>query len=454
MRALRLALLAGLLLAVAQQQVLLHRPPRLLALEQAAASSGPAALSLRFSRPMNPPTVAARSRLEPPLRFDLQGGGNPLLLLPGQGQRLVTPLRLQLQGDDRRGLPMRPAFWQWDPRAHLLAVVPVGSGEQVQVRQHDGGWTALSPVWSSITEIEPLGDGSGVGVVSRDDQGRHQVWRLNLQERNLARVAAMDAPLRPDLGHVRQTGIDRFTREALQYAQLSSNRQGDLLVQSTALTQGPEELVQWFSGGGRRRLEIEASGPVALLPGGGELIVPEREGLSLRTLPPREPRRQILPGSRDLSSFCPVAGRALLVRHWPDFRRSLELVEPGQAPRPLWVGTAGLVASACSRGGERVWALLIEGIAEPRLILLALDRDGRVLQRRELSGWELEPGTGLHYDPTGERLLLTLRRLELDTPAGGPPQRREAQPALIDPFSLELTLIEKPVRQAQWLPAG
>ena len=456
MRPLRLALLAGVLLAVAQQQVLLRRPPRLLTLEQAAASSGPAALNLRFSRPMDPASVAARTRLEPPLRFDLQGVGNPLLLLPGQGQRLVTPLRLQLEGDDRRGLPMEPALWQWDPRAHLLAVVPVGSGEQVQVQQRNGGWTALSPVWSSISELEPLGDGSGVGVVSRDDQGRHQVWRLNLKERNLEQVAAIDAPLRPDLGRVQQKGIDRFVSEPLQYAQLSSNRQGDLLVQSTPLTQGPERLVQWFRGGGRRRLEIEASGPVAMLPGGGELIVPEREGLSLRTLPPREPRRQVLPGSRDLSSFCPVAGRALLVRHWPDFRRSLELVEPGQAPRPLWIGTAGLVASACSRGGERVWALLIEGIAEPRLILLALDRNGAVLQRRELTGWELEPGTGLHYDPTGERLLLTLRRQELDNSriGGGPPQRREAQPGLIDPFTLQLTLIDKPVRQAQWLPAG
>jgi hypothetical protein len=184
------------------------------------------------------------------------------------------------------------------------------------------------------------------------------------------------------------------------------------------------------------------------------VVVPEIEGLSLRTLPPQPARRQVLPGSRDLSSFCPVAGRALLVRHWPDFRRSLELVEPGQAPRTLWLGSAGLAASACSRGGEQVWALLIEGLNQPRLVLLSLDRRGRLLQRHELAGWELEPGTGLHYDPTGDRLLLALRPQALATTSAGRPQRQEARAALINATSLRLTLLEQPVRQVSWLVAG
>jgi len=161
----------------------------------------------------------------------------------------------------------------------------------------------------------------------------------------------------------------------------------------------------------------------------------------------------VLPGSRDLSSFCPVAGRALLVRHWPDFRRSLELVEPGQAPRSLWLGSEGLVASACSRSGERVWALLIEGVGQPRLTLLALNRAGQVLQRRPLEGWELEPGTGLDYDPTGDRLLLALRPL-LPIGVAGRSAAPQAQAALIDATSLELTLLGKPVRQVRWLVAG
>jgi hypothetical protein len=181
------------------------------------------------------------------------------------------------------------------------------------------------------------------------------------------------------------------------------------------------------------------------------VVVPDTEGLHLETLPPQTPRRQTLPGSRDLSSFCPQAGRALLVRHWPDFRRSLELVEPGQPPRQLWLGEQALVASACDRSGERAWALLLEGQERPLLSLLALNRDGRVLERRDLQGWELEPGTGLHWDPASGQLLAALRPQS----ANGPQSLLEpAQPVLIDGQTLELRPLSQPVRQVHWLPAG
>ncbi|MFN9570197.1 MAG: hypothetical protein ACK59G_09715, partial [Cyanobacteriota bacterium] len=68
--------LAGLsLLALALQQALLRQPPRLLQLSQAPASSGPAALRLRFSRPMDPASLAA-SRLDPPLAHRWLGDGD------------------------------------------------------------------------------------------------------------------------------------------------------------------------------------------------------------------------------------------------------------------------------------------------------------------------------------------------------------------------------------------
>jgi hypothetical protein len=186
-----------------------------------------------------------------------------------------------------------------------------------------------------------------------------------------------------------------------------------------------------------------------LLPGGGAVVVPESEGLTLHDLPPRPTRRQTLPGSRDLSSFCPQAGRALLLRHWPDFRRSLELVEPGQPPRQLWIGPEALVASACDRGGERVWALLVEGMGRPELTLLAIERRGAALRRQRLVGWELEPGTGLHYDPATDRLLAAMRRLG---PPGSAPE--PARPVLIEAASLALQPLEREVRQAVWLPPG
>ena len=186
-----------------------------------------------------------------------------------------------------------------------------------------------------------------------------------------------------------------------------------------------------------------------LLPEGDAVVVPGPEGLSLQALPPRPPRLQTLPGNRDLSAFCPRSGRALLVRHWPDYRRSLELVEPGQAPRQLWIGSEALVASACAGGGERIWALLIDGTGQPELTLLALDRRGKLLRRQRLTGWELEPGTGLSFDPSGDRLLAALRRLG---PIKQPPA--PAQAVLIDAHSLQLQPLQRQVRQVIWLPAG
>jgi hypothetical protein len=444
MNRLRLALLLPALLALAQQQLLLRRPPHLEALRPAAASTGPAALQVRFSRPMDRGSVAAESRLEPPLRHRWYGADDQLLLALEEGQRITTPLTLTLAGRDRRGLALPPQRWRWDPRPRLLAVVPVPGGEQLRLRQHDGSWRPLGPAFAAIPVLEPLGDGSGVAVASRAPDGSLRAWRLPLQQRNLAPLAqGLAAP---------QPGPPRLlSRELLQFAHLSSNARGEVLLQAAGAGGAQERSLLWppQGGGGGRDLGLTASGPMRLLPGGGAVVVPRSEGLELVTLPPRPPRRQTLPGSRDLVAFCPQAGRALLLRHWPDFRRSLELVEPGQAPRQLWLGAEGLAAAACARGGDRVWALLVAGLRRPDLTLLALDRRGTVLARRRLSGWELEPGTALQLDPGGGRLLATLRPIAADgRPAG------EAQAVLIDATSLELEPLPLPLRQAVWLPAG
>ena len=188
-----------------------------------------------------------------------------------------------------------------------------------------------------------------------------------------------------------------------------------------------------------------------LLPEGGGLVVPESEGLSLRALPPRPPRRDLLPGSRDLVAFCPRAGRALLVRHWPDYRRSLELVEPGRAPRQLWIGPQAVVAAACAGSGDRVWMLLVEGLARPTLTLVELDRQGSLRKSRRLDAWELEPGAGLHHDPTGDRLLTVLRPRTTDAASTAPPP---PQVVLIDAADLEPRPLRRTARQAVWLPPG
>ena len=440
--ALALALGVPTLLALIQQQALQRQPPHLQRLINAAASSGPAALQARFSRPMDSASLQSASALQPDLSHRWLGSSNALLLALTAGQRLEQPLQLRLAGRDRRGLALQPRLWHWDPRPRVLAVVPVAGGEQLQLREHDGSWQPLSPIWPRIPVLEPLGDGSGVALASQDALGAYHLVRIPLQQRNL-----VASPQR--LGPVRAAAPQALDGRALMFAHLSSNRRGDLLVQSSSSEGGESRARLWRAQGGSQVLAMAASGPMRLLPEGDAVVVPGPEALSLQALPPRPPRRQTLPGNRDLSAFCPRSGRALLLRHWPDYRRSLELVEPGQAPRQLWIGSEALVASACAGGGERIWALLIDGTGQPELTLLALDRRGKLLRRQRLTGWELEPGTGLSFDPSGDRLLVALRRLG---PIERPPA--PAQAVLIDARSLQLQPLPRQVRQVVWLPAG
>jgi len=432
-----LLLATGGLLALLQQRLLLQRPPRLMELRSSTASSGPAALSLRFSRPMDRASLAARSQLQPSLPHQWLGATNPLRLLLAANQPITGAIQLFISGVDQRGLALRPQRWSWDPRPRLLAVVPKGNGEQLQLLQHDGRWQPLTPEFERITAVTPLGDGSGIALASRNDQGE-RLWLLPLQQSALQRGS------HPVSSAMQVGPLRALLPEPLLFTHLSSNQRGDLLVQWSAQALGRSITSFWPRQGNRQRLELEASGPMQLLPDGGALVMPELEGLSLRNLPGRPERRQLLPGSRDLSSFCPVSGRALLVRHWPDFRRSLELVEPGQPPRQLWLGGDAVLSTACDRGGERVWLLLSNWRDAPRSRLLEINRQGRIVRTRALNGWEVEPGVPMAYAPTRQQLLLTLRQQG----------RPDAQPVLIPVRDLALQPLAKPVRQALWLPPG
>lgn len=401
--------LGGLaLVALILQQTLVRQPPRLLRLSQAPASSGPAALRLRFSRPMDPASLAA-SRLDPPLAHRWLGEGDSFLLTLAPGQRPSGPLRLTLSGRDLAGVPLRPRRWLWDPRPRLVAVVPVAGGDQLWLRDHVGRWRPLVPkVWRQIVAVEVLGDGSALALVSRGEGGMQQVWRLPLRQRNLA-------PDGQGLAPVGAAAPEPLGREPILFAHISGNRRGDLLVQAGEPGANAVLTLFWPLRGSPRPLPLEAVGTASLLPEGGAVVVPRAEGLSLESLPPRPPQRQILPGSRDLLAFCPRSGRALLRRHWPDYRRSLEWLEPGQPPRELWRGDEALLAATCLGGGERLWVALLSGDRRPDLTLLSIDRQGRQPRRFPLPDWELEPGTQLHDDPTSDQLVAALRPLP---PAG------------------------------------
>lgn len=437
-----LALAAGLALALVQQQILLRQAPRLRTVKPAIASSGPGALEVTFSRPMATPSLAAASRISPAKAHQWLGSGNRVRLLLQPGVTVNRPLSLTMRGRDLRGMAMAPRLWQWDPRPRIVAVVSVSGGEQVQLQDHDGRWQPLSPVWPSIPMLQPLGDGSAVAMVSTDREGHQRVWRVELVQHNLA-------PGSRGLGSPTIGKFQELSRRPLLFAYLSSNRQGDLLVQGASVASGQADSELWSRSGRYTTLPaVQARGPTKLVPQGGWLVVPETEGLSLVKMPGLPPAQQMLPGSRDLSSFCPAGGRALLLHHRPDYTRSLEIVEPGQPPRSIWQGPQAVVGSACDRNGARIWALTIEGLGLPRLRLLALDRRGHLLRQRDFSGWELEPGTGLQFDPSRNQLLMALR------PLVSRPGRTQARPALVNATSLEFRVLDQPVRQAQWLPAG
>jgi hypothetical protein len=113
----------------------------------------------------------------------------------------------------------------------------------------------------------------------------------------------------------------------------------------------------------------------------------------------------------------------------------------------------------------------MDGMGQPRLQLLALNRSRKILQRKQLNGWQLEPGTKMEFDASRNQLLLavkpiSIRRSEIK-PIGNVRReikaisvesitsegRHTARPALIDANSLTLRVLDKPIRQAQWLPA-
>ena len=434
-----LAALAGL--AVVQQQILLRRPPRLQSVAIQPLRSGAAALDVVFSRPMDRATVAASS-LDPDLPHRWFGRQDRLRLLVNSGQPIAGPLRLDLLGRDLRRLPLRSQEVWWNPRPHLLAVVPSGDGERLKLRLRDGRWQALAPVQQRILQIEPLGNGAGVALVSDDSEARQRVLLRHLDQHALSvREQGLGDPVLGSL-EVLESGASG----SLLFAHLSSNQLGELLVQLGGFE--PDSDRVWIQSRSKeqRPLNLEASGPLRLLPDGNGLVLPSYDGLELLPLNASLDggARQSLPGSREVKSFCSGSGRALLVRHWPDYRRSLELVIPARPPQQVWLGEAGVMAAACDNGGERLWLVLREAGLRTEDVLLQLNSKGQEIRRRALGPWRLSSGAELDYDPVSDRLLTVVQK----------PAADHGRIALISGSSLSLEVLEQPAVLARWLPAG
>ena len=434
-----LAALAGL--AVVQQQILLRRPPWLQSVAIQPLRSGAAALDVIFSRPMDRATVAASS-LDPDFPHHWFGRQDRLRLLVNSGQPIAGPLRLDLLGRDLRRLPLRSQEVWWNPRPHLLAVVPSGNGERLKLRLRDGRWQALAPVQQRILQIEPLGNGAGVALVSDDSEARQRVLLRHLDQHALSiREQGLADPV---LGSLEE--LESGASESLLFAHLSSNQLGELLVQLGGFEPDSDRVWIQSRSEEQRPLNLEASGPLRLLPDGNGLVLPSYDGLELLPLKPSLDggARQSLPGSREVKAFCSGSGRALLVRHWPDYRRSLELVIPARPPQQVWLGEAGVMAAACDNGGERLWLVLREAGLRTEDVLLQLNSKGQEIRRRALGPWRLSSGAELDYDPVSDRLLTVVQK----------PAADHGRIALISGSSLSLEVLEQPAVLARWLPAG
>ena len=438
-RLLSVALIGLGVVALVQQQILLRRPPRLRSVAIQSIRSGAAALDVRFSRSMNRTSVAENSRLLPHQPHQWFGQQDQFRLLLDPGALIHSPQQLVLAGHDQRGLalPQRPLWW--DPRSSLLAVVVEEQGEQLKLRRQDGRWLPLSSVEQRILQIEPLGNGEGVAFVTDNDPSKLEVLLRELTPRALSDQAQ-------GLGNPLPGAIQSLASGSLLFAHLSSNQRGELLVQVGGIEAGSDRTWIRSANAKRRDLNLEVAGAIRLLPDGSGLVVPSYDGLDLLPMNPdgKENAPQSLPGSRELKSFCTGSGRAVLLRNWPDYRRSIELVIPGQPPRQVWLGEEGVMATACDNRGDKIWIVLRTASPTFQDELLLLNSSGLVLKRRYFPGWYLASGAVLDVDPATNRLLTVM--------TDGDGSRRRA--ALIDGNSLEFELLKPQVVLARWLPAG
>ena len=425
-------------LAVVQQQLLLQRPPRLLKLARQPIHSGSAGLDLNFSRPMDRASFAEASWLKPSLPHRWLGQGKNLRLVVDAEQPIRAPLALNLSGSDQRNQALRRQRWWWDPRPWLVVNRLVAGGEQLQLQRRDGSWLPLTPVWPAISQVVPLGNGQGIAVISGNGAGEERIWLQRLEAAGLQQN-------RTQLREPRRGSLQSIGRQPLLFGHVSSNLDGDLLVQTGGFEAGSQTTELHRSNGRKQPLELPSSGPVQLIPGGGGMVVPIRDGLQIAPLTAEQgSRAQILPGSRELGAFCPASGRAVLIRHWPDYRRSIELVISGRAPRQLHLGDQAVLAVACNNAGTKIWAVLGRWTSEGRdQVMLLMDETGRIQRQRHLDPWMLQPGTKLQLNAVGGQLLMSVNK---------DAQNLAGRAALMDATSLNwIEIGDIPIKEAVWI---
>ena len=464
-------LIAGLLLAWLQQQGLQRRPGRLLAAQPAVDAA--AVLELRYSRPVDPASLAASIQLVPDTPLRVTAGGATVQLGLSQPYRASDPMDIRLGGQDQQGQPLRPTRLRWDPRPVLLALVSGPQGQRLEAAwpHGDGPWQAVTPWESNISNILPLRDGRGVVYAAAADSLSQRNWFVETAPSSVASMASNDPPR----AVARVAPPRLLPGSTTLYSHFSSSNRGHLLLQgvSAAALEQPARhppFLQLFQprrrGGwlGRRHqpwrrmapLDHQPDGPAMLLPSGDGLVFPDENGLVVVSLPPLPPQRQLLPGNRDLKTFCGAAGqRAVVLEHQPDYIKTIELLRPGLAPEVVWEGEAAILAVACDEAAERIWLLTVDGVLDaddqPRQDVLLVEVQpghGGVVTALHLRDHSPSATPALHYDPVTHRLLTVLEHR-------GEARSEALLITLTAPLDQQtppqVTRIDQPVDMAYWL---
>jgi hypothetical protein len=310
------------------------------------------------------------------------------------------------------------------------------NGQQLQLQNRQGEWTPIGPTWTRLNKVVPLGNGRGIAMVASDDNRSEQIWLQPLASNSISQYQSSLTPPSP------QT-MQRLAKGNVLFAHLSSNLNGDILIQTGGFLPDSEKNELFLANGQRHRINVRSAGPMELLPGGGGLVVPTYNGINLQPLIDKNKSVQSLPGNRELGTFCAASGRALLIRHWPDYRRSIELILPGRAPRQLWLGEQAVLGVACDAKGERIWAVIGTWTGDwAQHTILRMDSKGNEIDRQLLAPWRMKGGTPLQLDPVGRRLLLTVSKKG----------QNSANPAFIDAATLQWQkIIPIDVEEAQLL---
>lgn len=464
-------LFAGLLLALLQQYGLRQRPGRLLVVRSVVDAA--AVLELRYSRSVDAASLAASIRLVPDVPFSITADGATVHLRLTQPYRASDPLVVRLGGQDQQGQPLRQVRLQWEPRPFLLALVSSPQGQRLELGQPDGPWQPITPWETAINNVLPLLDGRGVVYAAAVNPLSQNNWFVAVEPSSVA--VGHQPP-----GRRQAAALPRLLPGSTTlYSHFSSSNTGLLLLQgvgSAALdhpTDNPPFLkifqprqakpLQWLGRQDqpwRQRAPLEdhqPAGPVELLPSGDGIVFPDENGLVVVSLPPLPPQRQLLPGNRDLKTFCGAGQRAVVLEHQPDYVKTIELLRPGLAPEVVWKGEAAILAVACDETAERIWLLTVDGVlrdGQPQqdILLLEVQPGHGVVTAIALTDHVLSATPVLHYDPVTHRLLTVL---EHSADTHGAETRSEALLITLtapgQQAQPQVSSINKPMDIAHWM---